>query len=103
MMTLIREKDISKYSIRNDEENEKFYECQVYVCPDETGGFYAYAANLPGVVSEGETIEETVKNIKEAFRGVVATYRESGGSIPWTLDVEPLPDKAIEKRIVMDA
>lgn len=79
------------------------YECRIYLCPDETGGFYAYVSNLPGVVSEGETIEETIENIKEAFRGVMATYRDSGESIPWIMDVDPLPDKAIEKRIVVDA
>jgi antitoxin HicB len=79
------------------------YECRVYICPDETGGFYAYIANLPGVVSEGDTIEEAIENVREAFAGVVASYRDSGEPIPWTLEVEPIPEKATEKRIVMDA
>jgi predicted RNase H-like HicB family nuclease len=103
MMTLIQEKDIRRYSIRKDGENEIFYECRVYLCPDETGGFYAYVANLPGIVSEGETHEEALENIKDAFRGAVATYRDAGESIPWTLDVDPLPEKAIEKRIMVNA
>lgn len=79
------------------------YECRVYVCPDETGGYYAYVANLPGVVSEGETIEETIENIKEAFRGIVTTYQHSGESIPWSMEVESIPDGAKEKRILMNA
>ena len=101
-MTLIAEKDIAVHSIKNSD-NEKLYECRVYICPDETGGYYAYVANLPGVVSEGESIDEVIGSIKEAFRGVVTTYRDSGESIPWTMEVEPLPDKALEKRIVVNA
>jgi predicted RNase H-like HicB family nuclease len=100
MATLLREKDIL---IRRDENAEKYYECCVYLCHDETGGFYAYVENLPGVVSEGETVEEAIESIKDAFRGVVATYRESGEPIPWTTDLDPVPDGAVEKRIIVNA
>ena len=34
--------------------------------PQEEGGFTAYVPSLPGCISEGETKEEAVKNIKEA-------------------------------------
>jgi predicted RNase H-like HicB family nuclease len=99
MVTLLQEKDIA---IRQDNA-ERYYECCVHVCPDETTGFYAYAANLPGVVSEGETQEEALDGIKDAFRGVVTVYRESGEPIPWTKEIEAIPDGAVEKRIVVNA
>ena len=35
--------------------------------PQPGGGFTAYAPSLPGCISEGETKEEAVKNIKEAI------------------------------------
>ena len=35
--------------------------------PQEEGGFTAYVPSLPGCISEGETKEEAVKNIKEAI------------------------------------
>jgi predicted RNase H-like HicB family nuclease len=100
MAILLEEKDIS---IHQDESAEKYYECCVYVCPDETTGFYAYVANLPGVVSEGETREEVIDGIRDAFLGAVAVYRESGESIPWIDDLDPIPDGAVEKRIIVNA
>ncbi|MBI2659778.1 type II toxin-antitoxin system HicB family antitoxin [Candidatus Woesearchaeota archaeon] len=35
--------------------------------PQEEGGFTAYVPSLPGCVSQGETKEESIKNIKEAI------------------------------------
>lgn len=35
--------------------------------PQEEGGFTAYVPSLPGCVSQGETKEEAIKNIKEAI------------------------------------
>ena len=50
---------------------------------EEDGGFSVVAANLPGVVSEGDTLADAIENIAEAFVGVIASYRESGEVIPW--------------------
>ena len=33
----------------------------------EEGGFTVYAPSLPGCISQGETMEEALKNIKEAI------------------------------------
>lgn len=35
--------------------------------PSEEGGYTVYVPALPGCVSEGETREEAIKNIKEAI------------------------------------
>ncbi len=35
--------------------------------PQEEGGFTVYVPSLPGCISEGDTKEEAVKNIKEAI------------------------------------
>lgn len=99
MATLLQETDVSVTQGKNPNEA---YECCVHVCPDATSGFYAYAVNLPGVVSEGDTEQEAIEGIKDAFRGVVQTYRESGESIPWTDCADPLPDGAVEKRIIVN-
>lgn len=42
---------------------------KVLIHPDETGGFWAEVPALPGCVSEGETLEETLANIREAAEG----------------------------------
>jgi predicted RNase H-like HicB family nuclease len=42
---------------------------QVVVHPAEEGGFWAEIPAFAGCVSEGETVEETLSNIKEAAEG----------------------------------
>jgi len=40
---------------------------KVVLEPSEEGGFTAYAPSLPGCISEGDTKEEALKNIREAI------------------------------------
>lgn len=40
---------------------------KVVLEPSDEGGFTVYVPALPGCVSEGETEEEAVKNIREAI------------------------------------
>jgi predicted RNase H-like HicB family nuclease len=40
---------------------------KVVLEPSEEGGFTAYVPSLPGCISEGETKEEALANIKEAI------------------------------------
>lgn len=71
------------------EEPANGYECRVLLCPEPEGGFSAHALRLPGVVSEGETEQEALDNIAEAFRGAIAAYRQGGDAIPWeTVEIE---------------
>ena len=40
---------------------------KVVLEPSEEGGFTAYVPSLPGCISEGDTREEALANIKEAI------------------------------------
>jgi predicted RNase H-like HicB family nuclease len=62
---------------------EDSYRCNVRLCPEEDGGFSAFALNLPGAVSQGDTEEEALANIREACTGVIKTYVQRDGHIPW--------------------
>ena len=39
---------------------------KVVLEPSEEGGYTAFVPSLPGCISEGETVEEALANIKEA-------------------------------------
>ncbi len=46
----------------------KYYSFEVVIEKEETGkGYYAYCPNLLGCYSNGRTIEESRKNIREAL------------------------------------
>ncbi|MBX9789794.1 MAG: type II toxin-antitoxin system HicB family antitoxin [Pirellulales bacterium] len=62
---------------------DQSYRCNVRLCPEEDGGYAAYALNLPGAVSQGDSEAEALANIREACSGVIKAYLERDGKIPW--------------------
>ncbi len=40
---------------------------QVVLEPSDDGGYTVYVPTLPGCISEGETVEEAMQNIREAI------------------------------------
>jgi predicted RNase H-like HicB family nuclease len=60
---------------------------QVVLEPSEEGGFTIYVPALPGCISEGETMEEALANIREAIELYLEPVEE--GPIP---DEQPLID-----------
>jgi predicted RNase H-like HicB family nuclease len=53
----------------------------IHKADDDETGFWAECPSL-GVVSQGETIEETLSMIKEAIDLWIAVTQEAGGVIP---------------------
>jgi predicted RNase H-like HicB family nuclease len=41
---------------------------EVVLEPSDEGGYTVYVPSLPGCISEGETIEEALDNIREAIQ-----------------------------------
>ncbi len=41
---------------------------QIVLEPSEDGGYTVYVPALPGCISEGDTVEESLNNIKEAIQ-----------------------------------
>jgi len=56
-------------------------------CP-ECGGFTAWAPQLPGCFSEGETEEEAVKNFQEAVQLWLEYCDEDGGADGRSVEIE---------------
>nr|NNM89845.1 type II toxin-antitoxin system HicB family antitoxin [Bacilli bacterium] len=53
---------------------------------NETGGYVVECPIIPGCVTEGDTVEEALANIREAIEGLVETRRELG--LPETLKMQ---------------
>jgi predicted RNase H-like HicB family nuclease len=45
---------------------------------DEDGGFVVESPTMPGCVSQGDTVEEAVENVRDAIEGWVQVQREHG-------------------------
>lgn len=51
---------------------------QVIVYPGEDGYWVAECPSLPGCVSQGESREQAITNIKEAIEGYILVLKEDG-------------------------
>jgi len=58
------------------------YRCTVVIEADEAGGYYAFCPALPGCYSQGETLEETRANIREAIQCHLESLLRDGEPIP---------------------
>jgi predicted RNase H-like HicB family nuclease len=53
------------------------YEFDVVIVEDETGGYIAFVPALPGCHTQGESLEELMKNVKEAIELYIETLTET--------------------------
>jgi predicted RNase H-like HicB family nuclease len=95
-----RTKDFKEVKLHTEGEWQEFqgnaYSCQVYLLPEQEGGYSAIAATLPGVASQGETEEEALENITEALAAAISAYKDNGMKIPWRQEPrEPEPEAKI--------
>ncbi|MEK6689876.1 MAG: type II toxin-antitoxin system HicB family antitoxin [Nitrospirota bacterium] len=63
-------------------QNMKVLQYTVTFTPAEEGGYTVTAPALPGCISEGETYEEALQNIKEAIQAYVESLQKDGLPIP---------------------
>ena len=54
----------------------------VIVTPQPDGGFFVECPMLPGCYSQGDTLDETLANIKEAIELAVEDLKELGQTVP---------------------
>jgi predicted RNase H-like HicB family nuclease len=57
------------------------YYYKIIIEPQEEGGYTAYVPKLPGCVSEGETYDETLANIQEAFELYLESLKDRNKTI----------------------
>jgi predicted RNase H-like HicB family nuclease len=55
---------------------------QVLIYPGEDGYWVAECPSLPGCISQGQTKEEAITNIREAIKGYVAALEDDGLPVP---------------------
>lgn len=59
--------------------------------PQSEGGYHAYAPELPGLHTEGDSLEEATANAEQALRLYVEGLREEGRSLEMGIVRRRLP------------
>jgi predicted RNase H-like HicB family nuclease len=70
----------------------------IVVYEAEEGGYWAKVPELPGCASQGETLDELQRNVKDAILAWLETVQEEGGeapSRPFATILLPIEDDAI--------
>ena len=57
-------------------------EVEVVFEPQPEGGLTVYSPDLPGMVTQGDTMEEATANAEEAIALYVESMRERGKNVP---------------------
>lgn len=55
---------------------------QVVIYPGENGYWVAECPSLPGCISQGETKEEAIVNVREAIQAYIEALEEDGLAVP---------------------
>ncbi len=66
--------------------------------PQPEGGFTVTSPFLPEFLTEGDTLDDALENVRDALAAVIEIYRESGRSLPTVLAI---PDQNGEIRAEM--
>ncbi len=81
------------------EHSPPVHEFTAIACPEEEGGYSIFAADYPGVVSQGETLEEVRANIAEAFLAMLEARRQHGEPLLFSRDVPEVTAGCLRLRI----
>ena len=58
------------------------YKIPLLLTPQPEGGYTVTSPLLPELVSEGDSLNEALENVKDAFAAVIELYEEMGRSLP---------------------
>jgi antitoxin HicB len=58
------------------------YKVPLVLAPQPEGGFTVTSPILPELVTEGDTLEEALDNVRDALQAVLEIYEELGKQLP---------------------
>ncbi len=63
------------------------YKIPLVLTPQPKGGYTVTSPLLPELVTEGDSLGESLENVKDAFRAVMELYQELGRSLPENIQI----------------
>ena len=59
----------------------------VILTPQPEGGYTVTCEELPGLVTEGDSVDEALENVEDAFAATLELYEDFGRSLPESIQV----------------
>ena len=64
------------------------YKIPLILSPQPEGGYTVTSPLLPELVTEGDTVDDVLANVKDALAAVVETYQDLGRSLPLNAQIQ---------------
>ncbi len=64
------------------------YKIPLILEPQPEGGYTVTSPLLPELVTEGDTVDEAMSNVKDALAAVVEAYQDLGRSLPKNAQIQ---------------
>jgi len=66
------------------------YKLPLVLTPQPEGGFTVTSPLLPELLTEGDTVDEAIRNVHDALDAVIEIYEDTGKPLPSSIHVEPI-------------
>jgi len=86
--------------MRKDELNKYPFEIRT-LSEEEGGGFLISYPDFSECISDGETIEEAIKNGRDALHGLILTLQELGKAIPEPYSADKYMESKVSGKFVL--
>jgi antitoxin HicB len=63
-------------------ESAMYYKLPLVFEPQPEGGFTVTSPLLPELITEGDTVEDALENVRDALAAVIEVYQETGKTLP---------------------
>ena len=67
----------------------RIYLVPLVLTPQPEGGYTVTSPALPGLVTEGDSLEEALANVEDALHATLELYEDTGRPIPSSLIHDP--------------
>jgi antitoxin HicB len=64
------------------------YKVPLVLTPQPEGGFTVTSPVLPELITEGDTAEEALENVRDALKAVLEVYEDLGRTLPAEIEQE---------------
>ncbi len=64
------------------------YKIPLIFTPQPEGGYTVTSPLVPELVTEGDSFDEAMANVKDALAAVIETYRDLGRSLPQNAQIQ---------------
>jgi antitoxin HicB len=65
------------------------YKIPLILVPQPEGGYTVTSPVLPELVSEGDSLDEAIHNVRDALKAVLEIYEDAGRPLPANLRQDP--------------